>query len=136
MLQTSPTKSKVIRFAVIGVVLTTLVATVSKCSGIDEKHLYDLIDEIQRKYFPNTELNEYIIKDDKLLKQRIERDVDKAIRQITPEYDRIIREADKKYQPRYIEEANDETLCYSDECKALAPPMRICAPWIDSCPKD
>ena len=128
-------KSTVIRFAVIGVVLTTLVASVSKCSGIDEKHLYDLIDEIQRKFFPNTELNEYIIKDDKLLKQRIKRDVDKAIRQVTPEYDRIIREADKKYQPRYIEESNDETLCYSDECKALAPPMRICAPWLDNCPQ-
>jgi hypothetical protein len=128
-------KFKIFRFAVIGVVLTTVVASVSKCSGIDEKHLYDLIDEIQRKYFPNTELNEYIIKDDKLLKQRIERDVDKAIRQVTPEYDRIIREADQKFKPRYIEEANDETLCYSDECKALAPPMRLCAPWLDDCPE-
>jgi hypothetical protein len=129
-------KSKVIRFAVIGVVLTTLVASVSKCSGIDEKNLYDLIDELQRKFFPNTELNEYIIKDDKLLKQRIERDVDKAIRHVTPEYDRIIREADKKYQPKYVEEKNNELLCYSDQCKALAPPMRICSAWVDSCPKD
>ena len=129
-------KSKVIRFAVIGVVLTTLVASVSKCSGIDEKNLYHLIDELQRKFFPNTELNEYIIKDDKLLKQRIERDVDKAIRQVTPEYDRIIQEADKKYQPKYVEEKNNESLCYSDQCKALAPPMRLCAPWVDSCPKD
>jgi len=127
-------KSKVIRFAVIGVVLTTVVSTLSQCTGIDEKSIYDLVDEIQRKYFPQTELNEYIIKDDKLLKQRIERDVDKAIRQVTPEYDRIIREADKKYQPKYVEEKNDESLCYSDECKALAPPMRLCAPWVDSCP--
>ena len=129
-------KSKVIRFAVIGVVLTTLVATLSQCTGIDEKSIYDLVDEIQRKYFPQTDLNEYIIKDDKLLKQRIERDVDKAIRQVTPEYDRIIQEADKKYQPKYVEEKNNESLCYSDQCKALAPPMRLCAPWVDSCPKD
>jgi hypothetical protein len=129
-------KSKIIRFAVIGVVLTTLVASLSKCTGIDEKSIYDLIDEIQRKFFPNTELNEYIIKDDKLLKQRIERDVEKAIQQVTPEYDRIIQEADKKFKPRYVEESNDETLCYSDECKTLAPPMRLCAPWLDSCPKD
>jgi hypothetical protein len=28
---------------------------------------------------------------------------------------------------------NDETVCYTDECKALAPPMRICAPWINDC---
>jgi siderophore synthetase component len=129
-------KSKVIRFAVIGVVLTTLVATLSQCTGIDEKSIYDLVDEIQRKYFPQTDLNEYIIKDDKLLKQRIERDVDKAIRQVTPEYDRIIQEADKKYQPKYVEEKNNESLCYSDQCKALALPMRLCAPWVDSCPKD
>ena len=129
-------KSKVIRFAVIGVVLTTLVATLSQCTGIDEKSIYDLVDEIQRKYFPQTDLNEYIIKDDKLLKQRIERDVDKAIRQVTPEYDRIIQEADKKYQPKYVEEKNNESLCYSDQCKALAPPMRICSAWVGSCPKD
>lgn len=129
-------KSKVIRFAVIGVVLTTVVSTLSQCTGIDEKSIYDLVDEIQRKYFPQTELNEYIIKDDKLLKQRIERDVDKAIRQVTPEYDRIIREADKKYQPKYVEEKNDESLCYTDECKSLAPPMRICSAWVDSCPKN
>jgi hypothetical protein len=129
-------KNKIIRFAIIGVVLTTLVGSLVKCTGIDEKHWYDLIDEIQRKYFPNTELNEYIIKDPKLLDNRVKRDVDRAIDEVTPEYDRIIEEADKKYQPRYIEEKNDETLCYTDECKALSPPMRICAVWVDDCPKD
>jgi hypothetical protein len=126
-------KNKTIRFAIIGVVLTTLVTSLVKCTGIDEKHWYDLIDEIQRKYFPNTELNEYIIKDPKLLDNRVKRDVDKAIRNVTPEYDRIIREADQKYQPRYLEKPVDESVCYTDECKSLGGEMRICAPWASGC---
>jgi hypothetical protein len=127
-------KLKVIRFAVIGVVLTSLVASVSKCSGIDERSLYDLIDKLQRKYFPNTELNEYIIKDDKLLRQRIERNVNESIRQVTPEYERIIREADKKFQPRYSEKPVDSSVCYTDECRSLGGEMRICSPWALDCP--
>jgi hypothetical protein len=27
-------------------------------------------------------------------------------------------------------------VCYTTECKALAPPMRICAPWVDGCSKE
>jgi len=126
-------KNKTIRFAIIGVVLTTLVTSLVKCTGIGEKHWYDLIDEIQRKYFPNTELNEYIIKDPKLLDNRVKRDVDKAIQNVTPEYDRIIREADQKYQPKYLEKPVDESVCYTDECKSLGGEMRICAPWIQDC---
>jgi hypothetical protein len=126
-------KNKIIRFAVIGITLTTVVTSLSKCTGINEKHWYDLIDEIQRKYFPNTELNEYIIKDSKLLDNRVKRDVDKAIRNVTPEYDRIIREADQKYQPKYLEKPIDESLCYTDECKSLGGEMRICAPWVKDC---
>lgn len=72
----------------------------------------------------------------KELEARIELEVDKAIRNVEPEYDRIIAEADKKYKPRYVDEKNDESVCYTDECKALAPPMRICAPWVEDCPKN
>jgi hypothetical protein len=126
-------KNKIIRFAIIGVVLTTLVGSLVKCTGIDEKNWYDLIDEIQRKYFPNTELNEYIIKDPKLLDNRVKRDVDKAIQNVTPEYDRIIREVDQKYSPKYLEKPVDESVCYTDECKSLGGEMRICAPWVSGC---
>lgn len=126
-------KEKTIRFAILGIVLTTLVGTLTKCSGIDEKHWYDLIDEIQRKYFPNTELNEYIIKDPKLLDNRVKRDVDKAIRNVTPEYDRIIEKADQKYKPIYIEKPIDESVCYTEECKSLGGEMRVCAPWVIDC---
>ena len=121
---------------IVGIILSTLIAALSQCSKISENALWDLLDEIQREFFPQTIINEVILKDSDKINRRVERDVTRAIDQVTPEYDRIIREADKKYQPRYIEEKNDESLCYTDECKALAPPMRLCAPWLDDCPKD
>ena len=52
---------------------------------------------------------------------------------MTPEYNRIIREADKKYQPKYLEKSIDNSICYTEECKALGGEMRICAPWADRC---
>jgi hypothetical protein len=118
---------------IVGIVLSTLIAALSQCTKISENTLWDLLDQIQREFFPQTIINDLIINDPDKINRRVERDVDRAIRDVTPEYDRIIKEADKKYQPRYIEEKNDETLCYTDKCKALAPPMRICAPWIEDC---
>lgn len=68
----------------------------------------------------------------KQIDAKVELEVDRAVHN----YWREIKESPAEvYKPRYIEEANDETLCYSDECKALAPPMRLCAPWLDNCPK-
>ncbi len=128
-----PDKKKLIA---VGIILSTLIAALSQCTKISENTLWDLLDEIQREFFPQTIINDVILKDPDKINRRVERDVTRAINQVTPEYDRIIREADKKYQPRYIEEKNDESLCYTDECKALAPPMRLCAPWLDDCPKD
>ena len=127
-------KNKTIRFAIIGVVLTTLVGSLVKCTGIGEKSWYDLIDEIQRKYFPNTELNEYIIKDPKLLDNRVKRDVDKAI----AEYERLTGDDGtvKIPSPRYSEKPIDNSVCYTDECKALGGEIRLCAPWVDNCPSD
>ena len=121
---------------IVGIILSTLIAALSQCSKISENTLWDLLDEIQREFFPQTIINYVILKDPDKINRRVERDVTRAIDQVTPEYDRIIREADKKYQSRYIEEKNDESLCYTDECKALAPPMRLCAGWLDDCPKD
>ena len=126
-----PNKKQLI---IVGIILSTLIAALSQCSKISENTLWDLLDEIQREFFPQTIINDVILKDPDKINRRVERDVTRAIDQVTPEYDRIIREADKKYQPRYIEEKNDETLCYTDECRSLAPPMRICAPWLDDCP--
>ncbi len=124
------------QFAIVGIVLSTIIATLSQCTGVSENGIWDLLDEIQRKYFPQTIINEFVIKDPEKLNRRINRDVNQAIDQVTPEYDRIISEADQKYKPKYIDETNDESVCYTDECKSLAPPMRICSAWVEGCSKN
>ena len=115
---------------IVGLVLSSIIATLSQCTGVSEKGLWDLLDEIQRKYFPGTIINELILQDPNQVKRRVERDVTRAIDEVTPEYDRIINESLKK--PRYVEKAPDG----SEAQKLLGGEMRICAPWVDDCPKD
>jgi len=126
-------KPNIKQYAIIGIVLSTVIGTLSQCTGVSQNGLWDLLDELQRKYFPQTILNEFIIKDPEKLDRRVKRDVDRALDSMTPEYNRIIAEADKRFKPRYMDLKSDETVCYTDECKALAPPMRICAPWVTDC---
>ena len=115
----------------LGIITSSIIAALSQCTGIHKNNLWDILDEIQRKYFPQTSLNRIIVQDPDKVKRRVERDVTNAI----DDYWRQTGyQKAEVYKPRYIEEANDESLCYSDECKALAPPMRLCAPWIDTCP--
>ncbi len=125
-------KKQVINFAIIGVILTSSVGVLTKCTGIDEIHWYDLIDEIQRKYFPNTKLNDYIIKEPTLLDRRVKRDVDKAI----SDYERLTGDDGtvRIPPPRYSEKPVDTSVCYTDECQALGGEIRLCAPWVPDCP--
>jgi hypothetical protein len=125
-------KPDIKQYAIIGIALSSIIITLSQCTGVSQDGLWNLLDEIQRKYFPQTVLNEFILKDSKKLNRRIIRDVDNAINNVIPEYERIIKEEDKKYKPKYIEEKNDESLCYSNECKALSPSMRIYSHWIEN----
>jgi hypothetical protein len=129
-------KPDIKQYAIIGVVISSIIAVLSQCTGVSKNGLWDLLDEIQRKYFPQGILNEFILKDPEKLDRRIRRDVDKAICDVTPEYDRIIREADEKYKPRYFEKPIDASVCHTEECKALGGEMRICAPWVENCVSD
>jgi hypothetical protein len=125
-------KPDIKQYAIIGIVLSSIIAALSQCTGVSENGLWDLLDEIQRKYFPQTILNEFILKDPEKLNRRITRDVDRAIDDVTPEYNRIIEEADKRYKPRYVEKPPDG----SEAQKLLGGEMRICAVWVDDCPKE
>ncbi len=124
-----PDKKQII---IVSIVLSSIIAALSQCTGVSENGLWDLLDEIQRKYFPQTILNEIFIQDPDKIDRRIKRDIDKVVDDYWKQTG--YRKAEV-YKPRYIEEENDEKLCYSDECKALAPPMRLCAPWLDNCRK-
>ena len=66
------------------------------------------------------------------VERRVKRDVDRAIDQVTPEYNRIIEESNKRYKPKYVEKAPDG----SEAQRLLGGEMRICAIWVDDCPKE
>jgi hypothetical protein len=119
-------------------IIFAVMAVISLLSGwfnIPEKQLWKYYQLLLGQFNLKYELPELKDNQDKL-DARVELAVDRALIEATPEYDRIIAEADKKYKPRYVDGVNDETVCYTDECKTLAPPMRICAPWVDDCPKE
>ena len=127
-------KSSIFRYAIIGVILTSVVTGISQCTHIPEEQIYDIVDQIQRK-IPGKPLNDWIITDPILLDRRIKGDLNRAIDAVNPEYNRIISEYDKKYEQRYVEYPIDKSVCYTKDCKALGGELRICAPWVDSCPK-
>ena len=123
-------KPDIKQYAIIGIILSSIIAALSQCTGVSETGLWDLLDEIQRKYFPGTILNEFVIKDDKKLERRIGRDVDAAI----AEYERLTGDDGKVRipKPRYSEKPPDGSYAQS----VLGGEMRLCAPWVDDCPKE
>ena len=122
-----PDKKQII---ILSIVLSSIIAALSQCTGVSENGLWDLLDEMQRKYFPQGILNELILQDPNKVKRRVERDVTRELDEVTPEYNRIIEEADKRYKPRYSEKAPDG----SEAQTLLGGEMRICAVWVDDCP--
>jgi len=122
-----PDKNQII---LISVILSGIVATLSQCTGVSSEGLWDLLDEVQRSLFPGTVINDVLLKDPNIINRRVERDVDKAIR----EYERLTKDSEppKVPLPRFIEKASDD----SEAQRLLGGEMRICAPWVDDCPKD
>lgn len=92
----------------------------SKILKVKEQKLYDFIDEITRKYFPESVFSEYIIKTDKMLNRRIERDVDKAIEDLTENLPPVMIE-----EPIFIEEQPDG----SEAQSLLGGAMSLSSPW-------
>ena len=124
-------KPDIKQYAIIAVVLSTVVVTLSQCTGISQTGLWDILDEIQRKYFPQTILNDFIINDDEKLKRRIGRDVDRAI----DDYWRQTGEKPVEIPaPIFSEKDVDKTVCHTKECQSLGGEIRLCSPWVDTCP--
>lgn len=121
-------KPSIKEYAIIGVTLSIVIGTLSQCTGLSENNLWDLLDEIQRKYFPLGILNEFVIKDPERLNRRVERDVSKAI-------DNYLNQSPPSGvdKPHFIEHDIDSSVCYTDQCKSLGGEMRLCAPWLDGC---
>ena len=122
-----PDKKQII---LISVILSGIVATLSQCTGAPQERLWDLLDEVQRSLFPGTVINDVLLQDPDIVKRRVERDVDKAIR----DYEDLTRgtEPPRVPLPRLIEKAPDGSKAQT----LLGGEMRLCAPWVDTCPKE
>ncbi len=120
-------KPDIKQYAIIGIILSSVIATLTQCTGIQETSLWDVFDEVQRRYFPQIILNDFIIKDPEKLDRRIKRDVDAAI----SEYERLTGDDGKVKipSPQYSEKPPDGSYAQS----VLGGEMRICAPWVDDC---
>lgn len=113
-------------------ILAFVVSGIAGFTNLPKDKIWCALDEITRPL--NIQVLEDVkLKIDEVIACRAQKAVGEAIDKVTPEYDRIIEEDNKKYRPRYVEEKNDESICYTEECKKLAPPMRICSVWIESC---
>jgi len=126
-------KPDIKQYAIIGIVLSSMIALLSQCTGIKQDSIWDLLDEVQRRYFPQTILNDFVIKDPEKLDRRVKRDVDRAIDDYWTQSGLSKAEVSK---PRYSETPVDASVCYTDECRSLGGEMRLCAPWVDDCPKE
>jgi hypothetical protein len=124
-----PDKREIIK---VSIIVSLLIAVLSSLTGINETKLWDLLDEFQRKYLPLGILNELIIRDPEKTERRVIRDVTREIDEVTPEYDRIISDYDRKYKQKYVEKPPDG----SEAQRLLGGEMRICAIWVDDCPKE
>ena len=126
-----PDKKQIV---LISIILSGIVATLSQCSGVPQERLWDLLDEVQRSLFPQTIINDVLLQDPGVVERRVERDVDKAIR----EYEELTKDSDppRVPLPRLIEKAPDTSKCYTEECKKLGGEMRLCAPWLDDCKEE
>ena len=122
-----PDKKQII---LISIVLSGIVATLSQCSEVPQERLWDLLDEVQRSLFPQTIINDVLLQDPGVVERRVERDVDKAIR----EYERLTEDANtpRVPLPRLIEKAPDN----SEAQRLLGGEMRLCAPWVDDCTQE
>ena len=122
-----PDKKQII---LISVILSGIVATLSQCTGAPQERLWDLLDEVQRTFFPQTVINDVLLRDSAVVDRRVKRDVDKAIR----EYERLTGAPGRPKipLPRLSEKAPDG----SEAQRLLGGEMRLCAPWVDNCPKE
>ena len=123
-----PDKKQII---LVSIALSAIVATLSQCSGAPQERLWDLLDEVQRRLFPQTIINDVLLQDPGVVERRVKRDVDKAIR----DYERLTGDTGevKIPLPRLIERPLDTSKCYTEECKSLGGEMRLCSPWVDDC---
>jgi hypothetical protein len=119
-------KSTATKLIIVGITLSTIITTLSQCTGVKKEHIWDLVDEVQRK-LPSNIVGDIILHDPQKIERRVIRDIDKAI----VDYERLTGDdgSVRMLPPRYSELPVNERVCYTRECKSLGGEMRLTAPW-------
>jgi len=114
------------------VVLFLIIASLSSCLKIEEKHIWDIVYECLQTYQPDSPLIPELQKDEGIVERDVKRTVDKAVR----DYERLTKGEEPAMipPPRHSEKPVDTDVCYTDECQVLGGEMRLCVPWVDNCP--
>lgn len=77
-------KKGILEWAKISIIFESIIEFLSNKFNLDKKKLWDIVDEIQRELLKrgwiDDTVNDYVINTPELLNQRVERDVDAAIR--------------------------------------------------------
>ncbi len=115
-------------------ILTIVVASLSSCLKIEDKHIWDIIYEVLVKYQPDSPLIPELQKDPGIIDRKVKRTVNKAIR----DYERLTGDDGTVIipSPRYSEKPVNTSVCYTDECRSLGGEIRLCAPWALDCPPE
>ena len=115
-------------------VLTFIVASLASCLKIEDKHIWDIVYEYLQTHQPNSPLIPELQKDNGIVERDVKRTVDKAIR----DYERLTGDDGSVTipSPRRSEKPVDTSVCYTAECQSLGGEIRLCAPWLDDCPKE
>jgi len=126
------------KYLIVGLIISGLTFMTVRCN-ISEENVLKIYNEIRKSINFNlnnadifnevdNRLNEKINKNPNLLKFKIKSEVDSAILK----YEKI---TDKQNtNPIYSEKPINTSLCYTPECQALGGEIRLCSPWVDTCP--
>lgn len=114
---------------IISAVLSIIVSSINGWTKLPKKTIWCAIDAIT-KPLGNEQLEQIKLSIDEIVQCRVTKAVDKALDDVTPKYNLIIEEADKKYKPRYSEKPPDGSKAQN----LLGGEMRICAAWVPDCP--
>jgi hypothetical protein len=144
-------KKTIFDWAKISILLEGLLSFISRIFKIPKKDIWPLLDEIQRELLKrgliDDTVNDYIIKTPDLLDQRIERDVDSAIKnyekqevqEINMTNETILNEVEKNKYSDEQKKIVQDAIFYEKEPDGsvaqsiLGGEMGIKAEWVDKC---
>lgn len=125
--KTKPNKKQLI---VTAVILSMGVSAVAGFLNLDKKTIWCQLDQYQRKFFPDTVVNDILSGMDEVQSCRSKKAVDSAIEK----YEKETGGSEVRIPPPlYSEKPIDETVCHTDKCKDLGGEMRLCSPWMPGC---